>query len=151
MRIHTVNYGDIDVPEDKIVEFKEGLPGFPRIHQFVVIEMEELKPFQYLQSLNDPPVALYIVNPFLVDPGYQFRLTDADMADLNSENPAELAVFAVATIPEDPREATINLMAPVVINDRARCGKQIILHDSGYSVKHPLLGENREEVKAQGA
>jgi flagellar assembly factor FliW len=151
MIIHTINFGDLDIPEDKVIIFKEGLPGFPQIHRFAVIELEELKPFQYLQALEDFPIALFIINPFMVDPTYKFRLTDSDMDDLNSKNSAELAVFTVATIPDDPSQATINLMAPIVINEKDRCGKQVILLESSYSVKHPLLNNiNQSEVKAAG-
>jgi flagellar assembly factor FliW len=152
MQIHTVNFGSLEVPEDKIITFKEGLPGFPQIHRFAVLELEELKPFQYLQALEDPPISLFIINPFIVDSSYEFRLTDSDMEDVNSTNSAELAVYAVATIPEDPNEATLNLMAPIVINDKGRCGKQVILHESKYSVKHPLFKSiNQNEAIGQGA
>src|SRR5512136_1950738 len=152
MRIHTVNFGELEVPEDKVITFKEGLPGFPQIHRFAVIELEELKPFHYLQALDDPPISLFVINPFLVDPTYEFRLTDSDMEDVHSKNSAELAVYTVANIPDDPNNATINLMAPIVINDKDRCGKQVILHESKYSVKHPLLtGGVQNEAKAQGA
>ena len=152
MLIHTVNFGSLEIPEDKILTFKEGLPGFPQIHRFAILELEELKPFQYLQALDDPPISLFVINPFIVDPSYEFRLTDADMEDVNSTNSKELAVYAVATIPEDPSEATLNLMAPIVINDRDRCGKQVILHESKYSVKHPLLDSaNQSQPKAQEA
>jgi flagellar assembly factor FliW len=152
MLIHTFNFGNLDIPEDKVITFKEGLPGFPQIHQFAVLELEELKPFQYLQSLDDPPIALFIINPFMVDPTYEFRLTDADMEDLNSKNSAELAVYTVATIPEGPSQATINLMAPIVINEKDRCGKQVILHESKYSVKHRLLGSDQaNEAKVKEA
>ena len=152
MLIHTVNFGDLEVPEDKILTFKEGLPGFPQIHRFVVLELEEIKPFQYLQALDDPPITLFVINPFMVAPTYEFRLSETDMADVNSKNSSELAVYAVATIPENPSDATINLMAPIVINERERCGKQVILHESKYSVKHPLLQmSDQKTAEAQGA
>jgi flagellar assembly factor FliW len=152
MLIHTVNFGNLEVPDEKIITFKEGLPGFPQIRRFVVLEMDTLKPFQYLQALDDPPIALFIINPFMVDPTYEFRLTETDMDDVNSKNSSELAVYAVATIPDDPNAATLNLMAPIVINDRDRCGKQVILHESKYSVKHPLLtGGSQNEMEAQEA
>ena len=152
MLIHTVNFGDLEIPEDKIITFKEGLPGFPQIHRFAILELEELKPFQYLQALDDPPISLFVINPFIVDASYEFRLTDADMEDVSSTDSKELAVYAVATIPEDPSAATINLMAPIVINDKERCGKQVILHESKYLVKHPLLsGDNRNGAEAQEA
>jgi flagellar assembly factor FliW len=74
------------------------------------------------------------------------------MEDINSTNSAELAVYAVATIPEDPTRATVNLMAPIVINDKGRSGKQVILHESKYSVKHPLFNSGvQNESKAQRA
>ena len=152
MLVHTVNFGDLDVPEDKIITFKEGLPGFAQLHRFVILDLDELKPFQYLQSLDDPPISLYIINPFMVDPTYEFRLADSDMADINCKNSSELAVYAVATIPENPGEATINLMAPIVVNEKDRLGKQVILIESRYSVKHPLLAvNNTSEAKAKGA
>jgi flagellar assembly factor FliW len=152
MRIHTVNLGNLEIPDDKVINFKEGLPGFPQIRRFAILEAEEIKPFQYLQALDDPPISLFVINPFLVDPGYEFRLTDSDMEDVCSKNSAELAVYAVATIPADPSQATLNLMAPIVVNDRARCGKQVILHESKYAVKHPLLGNaDQSESMAQEA
>jgi flagellar assembly factor FliW len=152
MLIHTVNFGDLEAPQDKIITFKEGLPGFPQIHRFALLELDELEPFRYLQALDDPPIALYIINPFLVEPGYEFKLTESDMEDVGSSNASELTVYSVATIPEDPNDATINLIAPIVINEKALCGKQVILHESKYSVKQPLLsGGGQEDVKAQEA
>jgi flagellar assembly factor FliW len=152
MLVQTVNFGSLEIPENKIIVFKEGLPGFPQINRFTVIELDELKPFKYLQSLDEPLISLFIINPFLLDPNYEFRLTDPDMEDVHSTNSAELAVYAVATIPEDPKGATINFMAPIVINDKDRCGKQVILHESKYSVQHPLLhSASQDEVKAWDA
>jgi flagellar assembly factor FliW len=152
MLIHTVNFGDIEIPQDKVITFKEGLPGFPQIHRFVVLELNELEPFRYLQALDDPPIALYVINPFLVETNYEFRLTESDMEDVGSSNASELTVYSVATIPEDPNDATLNLIAPIVINEKMRSGKQVILHESKYSVKHPLLsGGGQEDLKAQEA
>jgi flagellar assembly factor FliW len=152
MRIHTVNFGDLEVPDENVITFKEGLPGFSKIHRFAVLEVEELKPFQYLQALDDPPISLFIINPFIVDPTYEFRLADSDMEDVNSANSADLTVYAVATIPDDATRATLNLMAPIVINLKDRFGKQVILHDSKYSVKHPLVSDGvQNEAEVQGA
>jgi len=150
MRIHTLNFGDLEIAQDKIITFDDGLPGFPQLHRFVILEMEDIKPFHYLQALPDddtPPIALYLINPFLVDPSYEFRLTDSDMEALKSKNSTEMTIYAIATIPSDPREATLNLMAPIVINERGHRGRQIILHDSKYSVRHPLMGGAGQEAE----
>ena len=142
MRIRTVNFGDLEIEPGSIITFDDGLPGFPQLNKFVILDMEEIKPFQYLQALPDddsPPIALYLINPFMVEPSYEFRLTDSDMDAIKSMNSTELTIYTVATIPADPREATVNLMAPIVVNEKDRRGRQVILHDSKYSVRHPLM------------
>ena len=148
MLVQTINFGSLEIPEDKVLIFREGLPGFSQIHRFAVLEMETLKPLQYLQSLDEPPISLFVINPFLIDPGYEFQLTDSEMEDIKAANPADLAVYVIATIPENPKDATLNFMAPIVINNKDRCGKQVILQDSKYSVKHPLL-HSADQDKAE--
>jgi flagellar assembly factor FliW len=138
MHIQTLNFGAMEVSEENIISFKEGLPGFPQIRRFALLDFEDLKPFQYLQALDDPPIALLVINPFLVDPQYHFDLPESDMAEIECSDTRVAEVFVVATIPENPEDATLNFMAPIVINQNVRRGKQVILHDSNYSIKHPL-------------
>jgi flagellar assembly factor FliW len=148
--VNSVNFGQLEVPLEKVLSFKEGLPGFPKIRRFTVLVMEDLKPFEYLQALDDPPIALLVVNPFLIDPEYQFQLSEMDMQDIESSRPEDVNIYAVATIPENPEEATLNLMAPIVINQKKRIGKQVVLHQSGYSVRHPLFGGSKKnETRVQ--
>jgi flagellar assembly factor FliW len=137
--VHSLNFGDLEIPESKVIHFNEGLPGFPQLRRFALLEQEALKPFQYLQSLDNPPIALLVINPMLVDPDYRLELAGSDMAEINATGVAELSVYAVATIPENPEQATLNLMAPIIIHESNRMGKQVILHQSRYSVKQPLF------------
>jgi flagellar assembly factor FliW len=149
LTVMTANFGEIEVSEEHIIHFEEGIPGFPQIHKFAVLEFEHLKPFRYLQSLDDPPIALLVVNPFLLHPAYAFELGDTDMGDLKTDKPEEVSIFAVTTVPDNPSEATLNLMAPILINEKNRCGKQVILLESDYSVRHPLFaaaGHDRAET-----
>ena len=139
LTVQTPTFGEIEVSEEKIFFFSEGIPGFPQVRRFAILESAEHAPFRYLQSLGSPPIALLIINPFLLHPGYECHVADRDMQDLQTDRPEDISVYAVATIPEDPTEATINLMAPILINEKNRCGKQVILLDSQYSVRHPLL------------
>ena len=145
LTVQTANFGEIEVPVENVISFDEGIPGFPQVHKFAILEFEHLKPFQYLQSLGDPPIALLMVNPFLLHPEYTFEVGETEMRDLKTDKPEDVAVFAVATIPENPSEATMNLMAPILINQKHRCGKQVILLDSPYSVRHPLLGSSERQ------
>jgi len=140
LRVRTAKFGEIEVPEEKIIRFREGIPGFAGIRRFTLLEFEDLRPFLYLQSLDDPPVALLVVNPFLLHPAYEFQVGDADMQDLQTDKPEEVAVYAVATIPENHSEATINLMAPILIHEKRHCGKQVILLEGRHPMRHPIFG-----------
>jgi flagellar assembly factor FliW len=139
LTVKTIQFGVIDVPDDKVLHFEEGIPGFPRIRKFARLETEDLKPFSYLQSLEDPPISLLMVNPFLFCPSYAIELGETDAGNLQAEQPEDVSVFVVATIPESAADATVNLMAPVLINEKKRRGRQVILLDSSYSVRHPLF------------
>ena len=41
MRIHTLNFGDLDIVPDAIIIFDDGLPGFPQLRRFVILERDE--------------------------------------------------------------------------------------------------------------
>ncbi len=146
MIVRTVNFGEIEIPEGKILRFDEGIPGFPHIRQFAMLEFEDLRPFRYLQSLDDPPISLLVVSPFLFHPAYQFELGETDAGSLQAGKLEDVSVYVVATIPENPSEATINLMAPVLINEKNRRGRQVILLDRPYSVRHPLFALHADGV-----
>ncbi len=137
--VRTANFGDIDFPDDRILWFREGIPGFSEIRRFAVLELENIAPFQYLQALDNPTIALLIVNPFLLHPGYTISLEETYLVDLQAAGPEDVSVYVVATVPDNPAGATINLMAPILINEKKRLGMQVILLDSAYSICHPLL------------
>jgi len=142
--VKTANLGELEVPEENVIRFREGIPGFESAREFAMVELENIKPFQYLQSLGAPPIALLVVNPFLFAAAYKFDLSPLQMEELEAERPEDVIVFAVATIPENPAEATINLMAPVLINPKQRIGKQVVLLEGDYPMRHPLMGGGRE-------
>ncbi len=143
LRIQTPNFGELEVPADKIIQFRGGIPGFPFVRSFAVLEFDDLRPFRYLQSLEEPPIALLIVNPGLLRPEYSVQLAEGDLKDLEAADQQALSTYVVATIPAAPGDATMNLMAPILVNESKRLGKQVIMIDSGYSVQEPMLVGNQ--------
>lgn len=134
--------GEVEVSESKILLFEKGIPGFEHLRKFTIVELPETKPFCWLVSLEDANVALPIVNPWLVRVDYSFELSEADRMELKIEDPNEIEVWVVVTIPADaPGEATVNLFAPIVINRKLNLGKQVLLEGSEYRLKHRIDGE----------
>lgn len=43
MNIKTTRFGEIEINDDKIIEFEQGIPGFDEEKQFVIIPYDEKK------------------------------------------------------------------------------------------------------------
>ncbi len=142
--IYSTKLGEVDITDEQILNFQNGIPGFPNLRKFALIAQDNDQPIHWLVSLEDRFVALPVVNPWLVCVDYSLNLSQTDVQELGIENQADLSIWAVLTIPKDnPGETTINLLAPIVINLKNRKAKQIIQEESNYSVKHSL----REEIE----
>ena len=148
MLIETKNFGEVELPEDKIINFHNGLIAFEDAKRFFLIENDDKDiPFSWLQSADNPDLAFVVINPFLVKPDYEFELSAADREELGIRKTGEAAVLTIVVIPEDIRKMTTNLIAPLVINTRVKKGKQIILQDKRYTINCPILGELRSNER----
>ncbi|MEO3947272.1 flagellar assembly protein FliW [Gorillibacterium sp. CAU 1737] len=139
VQLATAACGPVEIEENDIVTFPHGVPGFEEIHRFVLIKPEPELPFSYLQAVDELDLAFVVTDPFGFFADYEFELSEADQSDLSAEREDQLVVLTILTVRDDLAEATANLFAPVVINWETKKGKQVVLHDSGYSTKHPLL------------
>lgn len=143
MLVETFRFGALEVAEEELIQFPLGLPGFEHLKQFFFVPLPDNPAFVWLQAKADPAVAFLLVDPFLFFPGYSIELGEAEKTFLEAGGPEDILVYAVVTIPPSGvREMTANLLAPVVINRRARLGLQMILDGSGYTTKHRLFSDS---------
>ncbi len=56
----------------------------------------------------------------------------------------ELVIFFMATIPEDIKETSVNMKAPLIINSVSRKGVQLIVESPEYEIKHKLIRQEEE-------
>jgi len=147
MKITSKFLGEIEINEEQIIHFPNGLPGFEDEKQFVILPLEEQSPFAILQSINHSHVGFVIAYPFSFYPDYAFDLAHEDIEKLKLDSPNDCATYTIMTLKEPFAKSTINLKAPIVINAKTKIGKQIILHDSDYPIRFPLAEVLRKEVK----
>ena len=147
LEITTTRFGNIIIEKEKIIHFPNGIPGFEDLKRYIFLAEENVKLqednvqiFYWLQSIGDGEVAFLVVNPYLFFPDYSFDLPDYEVSALELKAPEEVAVFNIVTIPgEKAAEITVNLLAPVIINNRLKLARQVILTGSDYSTKHSLF------------
>jgi len=125
-------------PEESVIDFPGGLPGFGELTRFVLLEPDGLGPIVLLQSLDDEHMSLPLAPTASVHPEYELRLGAAELEALGAERVEELASFAVLTLPGDGRPAACNLAAPVVLNPAKRLGAQVLQTWSSYPTFHQL-------------
>lgn len=142
MLLKTAHLGELEIDEQRIIHFPNGIPAFETVKQFIIVDDEEpTMPFKWLQSVDKPDLAFVIINPFLVKQDYDFDVKDEVLKEIQLESPDALAVFCIVTVPEDLNQMTINLKAPVMIHVEERKGMQVILDTDKYTVRHYVLDE----------
>ena len=84
MKIESQVFGTVDIPDDKVIEFPAGLPGFEDCKQFALVHEDgSTSSLFLLQSLDNPAAVFSITGPDRLGVNYEFGLTD-DEAELSS-------------------------------------------------------------------
>ena len=123
MRIETTRFGSLEVAEENVVEFSDGLFGFKDVERYVLIDHREDSPFKWLQAVDRPDLAFIVMNPHEFCSGYDFTIPEEDSRALQAGAGRELVVLVIVGIPEDPAEMTANLKGPILINPENRTGR----------------------------
>ncbi|UCC43452.1 MAG: flagellar assembly protein FliW [Candidatus Zixiibacteriota bacterium] len=139
MKISTARFGDVEVPRDKLITMERPILGFESLKRFCLVEVEELKPFLWLQSTDQTKVAFLVVNPAVICPDYRIEINSNEIAELQVSNAESVETYVIVTIPDDPRRMSVNLQGPVLINSENNRAKQLVLVNSGYEVQQSVL------------
>jgi flagellar assembly factor FliW len=145
MKLNTKNFGEIEIHEQNIIHFPEGILGFEDERQFVIINNEdEQNPFHWLQSIQNPELAFVIINPFFVYPNYDIVIPKSVQEKLKIRTEKDVAVYSIVVVPENVEKMTTNLLGPIIINVNEKLGKQVILDDDRYTTKHYIFQQNSQ-------
>lgn len=139
MVIQSTRLGELAVPEEEIVTFPQGLPGFPEETAFAYIPYGPDSPFAFLQSVAQPELTFFVAEPFVFFKDYEFELGDELAGEIGLNAGTPFQVFTIVTVPEQLEEMTANLLAPVVINWQERTAVQVVLDRKGYTTRHRLF------------
>ena len=140
MRIDSTRFGPIEIREDAVLEFPEGLIGLPGT-RWALIAQNETSTFYWLHSVDDPSLALPVTMPWLFFNDYEVEVSTEDAAELGLDAPEQADIFCVVRASDKLEEFTINLCGPIVVHAARRVGRQIINESHGYAVRQPLFSE----------
>lgn len=149
MKVQTSRFGEIEVPDETLITFPNGIIGFKDAARFVIFECGDDGLFKWLQSCDQPGVAFVICEASIIKPDYQIIIGDGEAKLLELDNVEDGAVCLILNIPEKMEEATANLLGPIVMNAESRLGMQLVLINPDYSTKYPIFASGEESAEKE--
>ncbi len=139
MTIKTKMFGEIEVDENKLINFAGGIIGFPELKDFLLIhDSEGNGNVRWMQSVQEPALAMPVIDPLHIMADYNPSIEDELLKPLGEMTPENMLVLVTITVPKKVEEMSVNLKAPIVINGDTLRASQIIAEDDKYEVKYPI-------------
>lgn len=143
MIIKTKHFSEIEVKEENILKFEEGIFGFENSKKFVIIYDNETEnsPFCWLQSTEEEEVCLPMIDPVTYFPDYNPEISGELVGKIGELKVEDINLFTVVVVPDDIKKMTTNLKAPILVNIQTKKGIQVVVEDEEYLIKHNLYDQ----------
>lgn len=89
-------------------------------------------------------LAFVLVDPSFLFQDYKPHINPDELEDIKATDSKSEKVYVIVTLPSDTKDCHVNLLAPLVINQRKKSGKQVVLKDTGYKIKHFIFSRSEE-------
>lgn len=154
MKISSTRLGELEVVQEQIFFFPKGLPGFPGERKFAFLpeedESEDKPMFAYLQSISNPALTFILVDPFAFFPAYELVIDDNTELVLGISGNNVPMIWTIATVKDEIKDMTVNLLAPLLFNINENIAGQMILDDSRYTTKHKVFSAEEVLLETEG-
>jgi flagellar assembly factor FliW len=137
LTIDSSRFGSVQVPAEEVIEFPLGLIGLGG-SRYTLLDRNPGSGFLWLHSLEDPALALPVVDPRRFLPGFALELNKEERERIGVEDPAAAQLYVTVRAAPDPAEVVVNLRAPLVVAEGV--GHQVLNTAPGAELQAPLFG-----------
>lgn len=151
MKANTRLFGEVDIPEEKIITFDQGVLGFEEYKKFTIIydtSKETESTISWLQCMDEPELAFPMISPFYVMNDYNPIVETEWLEPLGEVTAENIVIFVFMNIKSDVTKLTANLKAPIIINSDTRKGAQLIVENTDYEIKYNIY-DVVQRIKAE--
>jgi flagellar assembly factor FliW len=144
---------DLDAPAGNEFQLPQGLIGFGAYKRAELLYMPDHLPFLWMKLHGPDTLHFVVIEPGGLVTGYEPEVFDEDALQLGLKDPSEAMILNIVTLKhQQPVEATVNLIGPVVLNRRTRIGRQLVISNySRYSAHHALVEQSQAPEVARTA
>lgn len=136
LTIESSRFGQLEIDSSSVLEFPEGLIGLSG-SRYALLADDPQAPFMWLQSLEDPALALPVTNPHRFFADFAVEVVDEDAERLGLDGSSAMDVYVTVRAAPAVEEFTANLKAPIVV--RAGQAWQVINQAPGCELRVPLF------------
>jgi flagellar assembly factor FliW len=146
VKVITTRFGELEVEQNEIFQIPEGLLGFENLKNFFFIDPNDQTLILWLQSKDDAALAFPVIEPKIFNPDYTLKLLPSELESLELKDLSDASVYCILTIPKQVTEMSANLKAPLIINNKTKKGRQIVLQDNKLELKLPIYNELKKYI-----
>lgn len=135
MNIESQRFGTLDISEEELLTFSAGVIGFPSEQRFALVPHHGSGYIAWLQSVSTPGLAFPVVSAHAFGDKYPDVPVAAAAKDAGIDGDEDTLAVMVVLCALANQPATVNLLAPIVVNAATRRGAQVILEGTRYSTR----------------
>jgi flagellar assembly factor FliW len=138
VKFESIRFGLLEVEQDDVIEFPLGLIGLGGL-RYALLDRNPGTGFLWLHAVEDPALALPVVNPSQFFSTFSLQLTadDQELIGIEDTNADAAKIFVTVRAAPNPLDITANLRAPLVIYEGR--GYQVINADELAPLQAPLF------------
>lgn len=138
MLVLTSRFGRVEMRAEDVLLFPTGLLGMESCRHWVLLADANNEALGWLQSLTQADLAFAVVSPRRFVPDYQLRVSRSELLPLALDDLRQAQVLVI--VGKNERGMTLNLRAPIVINEERKVARQVIANND-VPVQFELGGE----------
>ena len=146
LTIESSRFGRVEIDPGSVIEFPDGLIGLNG-SRYALLARDPDTPFLWLQSLDDPNLALPVTNPHQFFSQFRVEVTDEDAERLGPQLRADVDVYVTVRAADALEDFVANLKAPILV--RSGHGYQVINQAPGCELRVPLFTGPETDGAAQ--
>ena len=141
----SIRFGTVEINPEDVIEFPFGLIGLGGL-RYALIDRNPGTGFLWLHEIDNPALALPVVNPYQFFPTFTLQIAPEDQERTGIEDATGAQLYVTVRATPNPLDITANLRAPLLILDGL--GYQVININEDAPLQAPLftLGGQPEQI-----
>lgn len=136
LTIDSSRFGTLRIDEADVIEFPLGLIGLEG-SRYTLLDRNPGSGFRWLHSLDDPTLALPVLDPRLFFPDFEVQVSAEERERIGVPEDVEAQVYVTVRATPDPADMLVNLRAPLVLWQGR--GHQVLNLAPGADLQAPLF------------